>query len=199
MLNYRKTAVTGGLSCGKSSVCRFFKELGAHVVSADAVVHQLISSNADLGEEIIDLLGDEVIVNGQIDRARMAKLVFKDPELLEELEEILHPRVYEEIEKDYHELQNRPGSPLFIAEIPLLYETHGEDHYDCVISVMASREVCLKRFLASTDYDEEDFENRMSYQMSPDEKALKADFVIINNGNLTELKETVTELYKELN
>lgn len=198
MLNLKKMAVTGGLSCGKSSVCLFFKELGAHVVSADTVVHQLLSSNTNLGQEIIDLLGDDIVVNNKIDRAKVAKLVFKDPELLEELEDILHPRVYEEIDSAYERWQKQPEGPLFIAEVPLLYETQGEDRFDGVISVIAKREVSLKRFLESTDYEEADFENRMRQQMSLQDKALKADYVIMNDGDLDELKEIVTELFNEL-
>lgn len=191
-------AVTGGLSCGKSSVCRFFKELGAHVISADAVVHQLISSDTNLGQELIDLLGDDIVVNNKIDRARVAKLVFKDPELLEELEEVLHPRVYEEIENEYRAWKDRREGSLFIAEVPLLYETQGEKRFDGVIAVIAARETCLKRFLESTNYDEEDFENRMGEQLALQDKALKADYVIVNDGDLAELKENVEELFNEL-
>lgn len=191
-------AVTGGLSCGKSSVCRFFKELGAHVISADAIVHQLISSNESLGQELIDLLGEDIVVNNQIDRAKVAKLVFKDPELLEEVEEALHPHVYEEMENEYRKWQGQQEGSLFIAEVPLLYETQGEKRFDCIISVIAPRDVCLKRFLESTNYEEEDFENRMRQQMTLQDKALKADYVIINDGDLAELKDIVKELFSEL-
>ena len=197
-MGVKRVAVTGGLSCGKSSVCRFFKELGAHVVSADAIVHQLLSSNTNLGQEVVDLLGDDILVNNQIDRAKVAKLVFKEPKLLEELEEILHPRVYEEIENEYRIWQSQKKGSLFIAEVPLLYETEGEKLFDCVISVIAKREVSLKRFLETTDYDEEDFESRMREQMALQEKALKANYVIMNDGDLTELNEIVTELFNEL-
>lgn len=198
MLRLKKVAVTGGLSCGKSTVCRIFKELGAHVVSADAVVHQLLSSNNNLGQEVIDLLGDDIVVDNRIDRAKVAKIVFRDPELLEALEDVLHPRVYEEIEKEYREIQDQQKKTLFIAEIPLLYETNGEKFFDCVISVIADREISLERFVSSTRYDADDFENRISEQMKVQEKALKADYVIINNSDLMELKEVVTELFNEL-
>lgn len=193
----KKAAVTGGLSCGKSSVCRILKDLGAYVISADVIVHQLLSSNADLGQEVVDLLGNEIIVKGQIDRAKVANIVFKDPELLEALEHLLHPRVYEEIEKEYQGLQDRTDIPFFVAEIPLLYETKGEKSFDAVIAVIAKRDVCMQRFIESTGYDEEDFEYRMREQMDIEEKALKADYVIINNGDMAELTDVVTELYNE--
>lgn len=198
MLKSNRTAVTGGLSCGKSSVCRILKELGAQVVSADAIVHQLLSSNIELGQQVIDLLGDDIVVDGKIDRAKVADIVFNDPESLEALEDVLHPHVYERIEKEYRELQDRLGTFLFVAEVPLLYETQGEKAFDHVVAVIADREICLERFIEKTDEDEEAFENRMSEQMTMEEKAMKADYVIINNSGLAELKEVVTELFDEL-
>ena len=78
-------AVTGGLSCGKSSVCRIFKELGAYVVSADEIVHQLLSPDTNLGQKIISLLGTEIVVNQKLDRSRIAEMYFKNPELLNRL------------------------------------------------------------------------------------------------------------------
>ena len=79
MLRLRKVAVTGGLSCGKSSVCRIFKELGAYVVSADEIVHRLLSTKTNLGQQVISLLGKEIITNGKINRSTIAKKVFNDP------------------------------------------------------------------------------------------------------------------------
>ena len=91
MLKLKRAAVTGGLSCGKSSVCRILSELGAYVVSADKIVHQLLSSDANLGQEIVHLLGPSVLVNQTLDRSRIAHIVFHDSELLKALEALVHP------------------------------------------------------------------------------------------------------------
>ena len=119
----RKIAITGGLSCGKSSVCRIFKELGAYVISADEVVHQLLSPTTNLGRQVISLLGADIVVDKQIDRSKIAKKVFKQPALLQSLENLLHPAVRDEIEKQYQQIANQPSPPLFVVEIPLLFET----------------------------------------------------------------------------
>ena len=119
MLTLKKVAITGGLSCGKSSVCRLFKELGAHVVSADEIVHQLLSSTKRLGQQVIELLGDDIVVDGKIDRNIIAKKVFEDKILLHSLEKLIHPVVLNEIEKQYQQISNQGTFPLFIAEIPL--------------------------------------------------------------------------------
>lgn len=199
MLKLRKVAVTGGLSCGKSTVCRIFKELGAYVVSADKIVHHLLSTDTNLGLEVVNLLGPEVMVNQKIDRSHVARLVFQNLNLLKALEEILHPAVYREIDHEYREQQQHSSPPpLFIAEIPLLFESGGKRDFDAVIAVVADDELCLRRFEETTGWDQTEFSKRMARQLSPFEKAVRADYVIVNNGTLSELHQITRELYQEL-
>lgn len=199
MLKSRKTAITGGLSCGKSSVCRIFKELGAYIISADEIVHQLLSSDTNLGQEVIKLLGNKILINNQISRSRIARIVFQNDKLLRALEELVHPVVYEEIEKDYQKQKesNNPP-PLFIAEVPLLFESGGEKQFDKTIAVVADPALCLQRFIQATGYQEEEFERRMDRQLSLLEKAVRADYVILNNRDIASLQAVVKELYSEL-
>src|SRR5262245_18488804 len=118
MLKLRTEAITGGLSCGKSSVCRILKELGAYVVSADKIVHQLLSSDTNLGQEVVSLLGPGLLVNQKLDRSRIAHIVFRDLELVQALEKLVHPAVYRELDSDYQRQKNRSHPPsLFVAEI----------------------------------------------------------------------------------
>lgn len=199
MLKLRKVAITGGLSCGKSSVCRFFKELGAYVISSDDIVHHLLSTDANLGQEIIKLLGTGVIANQKLDRSRIAQIVFHDFTLLKALENILHPAVYHEIEKKYQQQanQNHPP-PLFIAEVPLLFESDGEKYFDYTVVVKANPEVCAERYQKSSGHALQEFEKRMSRQLPTSEKAGRADYVIENNGSLEELKQNTVELFQKL-
>lgn len=195
MLILSKVAVTGGLACGKSSVCRIFKELGAYVVSADEIVHQLLSPDTPVGQKVIDLLGADVVNNRQIDRSKIAKKVFNQPALLQALENILHPSVREEVERQYQLIKTHSSFPLFVAEIPLLFESShlGQFHY--TIAVIADAEVCQQRFINSTGYDAEEFIKRMNRQLPNDEKAKRADFVIVNDGSVEALKDQVKEIY----
>src|SRR5262245_55950333 len=103
MLILKKVAVTGGLSCGKSSVCRIFKELGAYVVSADDIVHQLLTPQTKPGQQVIELMGSDIVVDQHIDRSKIAKKVFGNLKLLKSLEQILHPAVRHEIDKKYQQ------------------------------------------------------------------------------------------------
>lgn len=199
MLKLRKGAITGGLSCGKSSVCRILEEFGARVVSADKIVHQLLSFDTKIGQEIIQLLGSYIVVNKQIDRSRIAQIVFRNADLLKKLEDILHPAVYEEIEKDYQqELNKEKRPPLFIAEIPLLFESGGDKYFDFTVAVVADPEICLERFLRNVSRNPKEFEQRSARQLPQLEKAVRADYVIMNSSSLNELEESTRELYQEL-
>lgn len=198
MLDLKKVAVTGGLSCGKSSACLFFKELGAYVISADEVVHKLLHPNTDLGKRIINLLGPDIIVDKQFDRSKISKRVFTNTQLLKSLESILHSPVYAEIEEQYRQARLKSDIPLFIAEIPLLFETGHENDYEVTIAIYADPERCLERFMRSTGCSKEEFMNRVAQQMSPEEKAEKADIVLINNGSSEELKAAVKKIFNKL-
>lgn len=199
MLRLNKIAVTGGIASGKSTVCLFFKELGAYVVSADEIVHQLLlSTETPLGQKIIKLIGPDIIVHGQIDRSKVAKKVFNQPELLKALESLLHPAVYEEIKKQYHKVSQDQLFPLFIAEVPLLFESAGESFFDYTIAVIADEKRCSQRFQNALGYDEKEYDRRAARQMQQLEKKQRADFTIENNGSLTDLKMSVNDLFKKL-
>lgn len=199
MLDLRKIAITGGLACGKSSVCRLFKEKGAFTVSADDIVHQLMLSDTNLGQKIIELLGKDIIVDQKIDRSRVAEIVFNHLDLLEKLEALIHPAVYKEIERRYqlaNRMKNRPL--LFVAEVPLLFETAGEKYFNETIVVITDKDKCLKRFMEATGKDATEFDRRMSRQMSVNEKSKRANFVIENNGSFVELEASVIQLIDRL-
>lgn len=177
----KKIAVTGGIASGKTTVCQFFKEFGATVVYADKIVHELIEG--DLKEKI---LHDFKLT----DRKDLAKVVFQHPDKLKKLEEILHPKVFEHIEKGYKAAKGN----CVVVEIPLLYEIGAEDSYDIVIGVLCDETIAKKRFAKGP----EEYERRMQRQMKPKEKSDRAHYTITNNGTLSELREKVMALHKEI-
>lgn len=198
MLALRKVAITGGLSCGKSSVCRSFKELGAYVVSADEIVHQLLSSNEHLGQQVVALLGKDIVVEGKIDRRLVSEKVFKDRERLRSLEKLIHPFVLSEIETQYQQVCSQGKVPLFIAEIPLLFEIAQEGNFDTTIVVWADPKVCKERFTATTGHGPEEYDRRMSHQLPLQEKVKRADYVIDNSGNTEQMYQAVRDLFVKL-
>ena len=199
MLDLKKVAITGGLSCGKSSVCRILENLGAYVVSADTIVHQLLSFDIPLGQQVVRLLGSDVLVDQKLDRSRIAKIVFRDLKLLQALEELLHPIVYREIDRNYQEQKNKLiPPPLFVAEVPLLFESGGEKKFDATVAVLADEAECLKRFILATGATEKEFINRMARQLSLKDKASLADYVILNKGSPSDLLLATQEIYLKL-
>lgn len=198
MLGLKKVAVTGGVATGKSTVCRIFQELGAYVVSADQITHQLLSSNTSLKQQITSLLGDAIFSEGVIDRSKVAKIVFESPALLSKLEALIHPLVKAEVEREWQKAQTKSGYSIFVVEIPLLFEVNWELCYDAIIVVISNEEQSVQRFCLNGNHDKREYFHRMSRQIPPDEKAKKANYVIENNGSLEELKKKVISLYKLL-
>jgi len=198
MLKSKKVAITGGTASGKSTVCKVFQDLGAIAVDADRIVHELLSSDANLGQQIVRLLGEAVLENGKLNRRRIADKVFKDPEILHVLEKILHPAVLRKIEERYQMACQNGFDGLFVAEIPLLYEIGADASFDAVVVVLSDPQKCRERF-RHTGYAEEEYERRMKRQWQPDEKARRADYVIRNNGSLEALRKQAAELFKILN
>lgn len=197
MLKLRKIAVTGGLSAGKTTVCQLFKELGAYVVSADEIVHQLLSPGTPTAQQVINLLGSDVLTEKKIDRNKIADIVFSQREHLSALEAILHPEVFDEIERRYQHVVQEKKHALFVVEIPLLYEAKAEGLFDVVISVVAERGLCQIRF-AKNGGNALEFDKRMLRQISPEYKAKRAHYTIENSGTLEQLKSNVKVLFSKL-
>jgi len=203
MLKLKKIAITGGVASGKSSVCRFFEELGAFVVNADAIVHKLLEPNTDLGQQIIQQLGPEILdqeINDRnhvkFNRRIIAEKAFKDPKLLKKLEELLHPAVLQRIEKLYEqaceaEKENKYSS--FVVEIPLLFEIGAEKFYDVIVAVLADEAVAKARF-ERAGFQPKEYDRRMNRQIKPQQKAARANYIIHNNGSIEELRNEVVKL-----
>jgi len=197
MLELRKIAITGGLAAGKSTVCQFFKELGAYVVSADAIVHQLLSPNTDVGRRVIALLGSDILKGDAIDRKKVSEKVFSHPDKLHAIEKIIHPAVFDVIETKYQQIRTEKHYRLFVAEIPLLYEAAESAYFDTVITVVAAPALCKERFLREK-HSEDTFDARMQRQLDPKIKEKRADYILQNNGTLEELKAQVKALFNTL-
>lgn len=188
----KRIAITGGLACGKSSVCHFLEELGAFVVSADSIVHQLLSRDLPTQQAIVDLLGESVKKGNSVDRSEVAKRVFANPELLSRLERLLHPEVQREMQRQYEAAQQSGRYILFVAEIPLLFEAEMEDLFDETVAIVCDQATSEGR------YGRADFALRSARQLTPPEKAARADHVIVNQGTLSELKEESRKLFERL-
>ncbi len=199
MLALKKVAVTGGLASGKSTVCRFLKDRGAYVRNADEIAHDLIAKRPDILKKLLLLFpGKEIITKGLPDRKKIANFVFKNPMLLERLENLLHPPVLEELKKEYVKVASEKAFPLFVAEVPLLFETNFFPFFDVSIAVIAPEETCKERFLQRSGGSESDFYERRRRQLSPEDSVRKADYAIRNDGDLNHLKKETMKIYEKI-
>ncbi len=193
MLGLKKIAITGGVASGKTSVCRYFEELGAFVVNADAIVHELLTPATDLGQQIIRQFGPEILENRKISRRILAEKVFKDPEKLKLLEALIHPAVLQKIEELYSQACQEGIYSSFVVEIPLLFEIEGDKFYDAAVAVLSDEAVASRRF-EQAGFQKSEYERRMSRQLKPHQKAARALYTIHNNGSLEDLRKEVIKL-----
>jgi dephospho-CoA kinase len=186
-------AVTGGIGAGKSEALRAFARHGAAVISSDEIVHDLLRSDEDVRAAVRERFGDCVFdPEGHIDRGRVADIVFADPEELDWLERLLHPRVVAAYLRWRDELGSGPDPPaVCVTEVPLLYEVGGDSRFDAVVAITAAPEVRVSRQVRPM----QDRERRL---IPDEEKLARADFAYVNDGSLAELDRFVTGVVEEL-
>jgi dephospho-CoA kinase len=190
--------LTGGIATGKSTVARLFQELGAHVIDFDVLAHEVTRPGLKAWEEIVRFFGVEILNPDQtINRKKLGRLVFDDPEKLARLNRIVHPAVFEEDQKITAEILAGDPRAVIIKEIPLLIETGAGHLVDKIIVVYASPEVQLQRLLAR-GLNRDEALKRINAQAPLGEKMKWADFVIYNDGNLEETRRQVEEVYQQL-
>jgi len=191
-----KIGLTGSIGTGKTTVENIFKKLGVPVIDADQIVHQLLKRK-DIKKKIINLLGDVLDKYGEIDRKKVAKIVFSDPQKRKKLEQILHPKVFKYIQNWLKEQEKINPNGIAIVSVPLMIETGSYKNYDKIIVVYAPKELQLKRLIKKGMTKEEALK-RINAQMDIDEKIKYADYVINNTGSLKDLEKQVKELYQKL-
>jgi dephospho-CoA kinase len=184
--------LTGGIAAGKSEVLRILGELGAETVSTDAIVHDLLGTDA-VRDQLVERWGDEVAPEGEIDRARVAAVVFERPDELRWLESILHPLVGERVIAWRRGLAE--DVEVAVVEVPLLFEGSMGPMFDATIAVSAGD---AERERRASERGTGALEARSGRQLSQEEKAARATFAIDNEETLAELEEDLKELYPRL-
>jgi dephospho-CoA kinase len=184
--------LTGGIGAGKSTVAQFFAQLGALVIDADQLARMAIERGTDGFAEVMLRFGDEVIVNGDIDRKKLAEIVFSDPQARKDLEAIIHPRVQALFAEAVADLNDED---ILIYEIPLLVETGAASKFDYIVTVESELELRKERLLKKGLYISQ-IEKRMASQASPEARVAIADKVIRNDGDEDSLLRQVENLWE---
>ncbi|AHY47085.1 TIGR00152: dephospho-CoA kinase [Rubrobacter radiotolerans] len=186
-------AVTGPFASGKSTFTRMLGEAGAETVSSDELVHDLYRKDPQTARRVAERFGDVLDAEGKVDRLKLRGEVFGDPEALRDLEGILHPLVREETDRRV----SGSEAEVFVAEIPLLFETGRESDFDLTVTVLPS-ESRRREWAAGRGVDAATLRGIEARQLSPREKARRADVVVENDGTLEHLRKRAVELMERL-
>lgn len=182
--------LTGGMGCGKSTAAALFAELGFRRLDADRTVHEVLLPSAEVVTALRERFGDEIVrADGAVDRAKLGAVVFGDAEALAWLENLLHPRLRAHWDGIYAAAQDEK----FIVEVPLLFEKQLQNRFDFTVCVTTSSDLQLRR-LEQRGVSPEIARQRLAKQLPLARKCELADFVLLNDGTLSFLREQVSEL-----
>ena len=189
-----KVGLTGGIGCGKSLVSEMFAELGVPVIDADEIVHELLIPGSPLVDEIIQLFGGKITDNsGGLARDKLRALIFSDNDSRKKLEAMIHPHVFARIDKKIKEI----SAPYCILSIPLLLETNAQSMVDTVLVVDCPVSLQIDRVSRRDGISREDVEKIIGSQIPRDKRLDAADEVIRNEGTITELRNSVSDLHEK--
>lgn len=175
----KRLAITGGIGSGKSTVCRLLAEVGGvEVYDSDSRAKEVMNSHPQVVRDVTALFGPEAYVGGTLNRPYIAQRAFADKELLGRLNAIVHPRVVE----DYEQWVAQQSGPYVVLESALLFSSPLEGHYDVSVAVVAPDEIRVQRCVARDGATPEQIRERMARQMSGEEFAKRADFVVNADG-----------------
>ena len=181
-------AITGSIGSGKSSVSRYLKSLGYPVFDADALAKAQYE-RPEVKAVLNDYFKEDLYPNGIFDPVRLSQLIFEDdtPEARHFVEALIHPLVLQSLD----ELAKQSGEPIVFSEVPLLYEAHGEEHFDRVLLVTCDENIADKRLMEQRGMTMKEIRRRRALQMSPAIKKVLADDVIENNADEASLMKQV--------
>jgi dephospho-CoA kinase len=190
-----RVGLTGGIASGKSAVAAELAARGAIIIDADVLAREVVEPGTSALAAISDRFGPQVLSDGQLDRTRLAQIVFADPLARRDLERIVHPAVRARAA----DLERAAGRAAVVVHvIPLLVETGQQEDFDLVVTVDVDHETQIKRLIARNGYTRAEAESRIAAQASREDRRIAADVVLDNTGSVAQLREQIDALWAEL-
>ncbi len=188
--------LTGNYGMGKSTVSKMFRELGAVTMDTDVIVGELLN-DPEVINEIRKALGEDLVRDNTVNKKMLADIVFESAPLRISLEDILHPRVFDKIEKKLSEVSQTDGDAVVVIEVPLLFERSYQNRFDRIITVYTSEDTALQHLLVK-GIPEADALKRLKSQFPIEMKISRSDYRIDNSRGLDTTREQVAEIHREL-
>ena len=184
--------LTGAIGSGKSSVSQRLAQKGALIIDGDAIAKQLQQKGSPLLEKMVHAFGDVLMPSGELDRQKVAQIVFNDAEKLKQLNGIMHPAINDEIMRQVHEQIDT--QQIVVLDMPLLVE-NPRTGFSALVIVDIDPETAISRLVSHRKMNKDDARKRMSSQATREQRLSVADRVIDNNGELSELQAQIDDLW----
>ena len=200
-LNGLIIGLTGGIACGKSTVTQLLQRKGADIIDLDQIGHELLKANSPVMKQLLKTFGPEVLdLSGDVNRTKLGKIVFADPLARQQLNDIVHPEIHRISRQLAQSKVKNQADSIVVIESPLLIESGGYRSVDYVVMVSATPDQQIVRLMKRSleqnkTMTQLDAEKRLAAQMSLKEKMAYADYIVDNQGDLTELGKQVDQLW----
>ncbi len=190
--------LTGGIASGKSTVSKMFKEREIPVIDTDQIAKTLLNEDKDIYKEILKTFGEDVLTpNQEINRNKLAQIIFKDKEKRKKLNAIIHPKVKEITLHETTHLKDLK-QPLIVLDVPLLFEADFDSVCDVTIVVYARKKDQISRLLSREGIDEAYAKQKINAQMPLSKKKELADYIIDNSKSILETRKSFERVLKEI-
>ena len=194
-----KVGLTGGVGSGKSELSRFFSKWGAYIFDADKEAKIIIDTKETVQKEIIAEFDTNILnAENKIDRKKLARIAFQDESHQLRLNSIMHPYVFQEIDKQFDNVSSANKHKIFVVDAALIYESGADTHMDFVIVITSLLRFRAERAMGRGNMTREDFMKRVDLQWTDEDKAHMADYIISNNNSLEDLKKDARKIFDQL-
>ncbi len=191
--------VTGGIACGKTEVCKVFQKRGAIILSGDQMGKEVVEKNKGVLRQLVNAFGTEILnKNRTLNRRKLGRIAFASQESKHVLNNIIHPRLLDQLRRRIKELMRRGDENIVVVDAALIVEWDLQNELDYLIFVQSRKEDKIKRLRRQKAYSREEALDRIRSQLPEVTKRRLADFVIVNDKGLSQLREKAERVWKEL-
>ena len=190
-----KVGLTGGIGSGKTTVSNFILDYGIPVYNSDSKGKTLMNTNLKLKNDIISIFGESVYENGILNTNLLSHIVFSDPKKIEQLNNLVHPKVAENFNQWIWENNNQP---ILVKEAAILIESRAYLNMDKIVLVVSEKSTRINRVSKRDNSDLMSIEKRINLQLKDNEKIKYADYIIENNSTLEHLKLEVLKVVNKI-